>query len=93
MRFGTFTRLFLAIYLIEAGILLVVGPWTSWWEQNFFAESLPWLSGVMETEATRFLVTSAGIATGVAGVADLRGALRERFARDDRQVADAAPKL
>src|SRR5436190_208431 len=32
------TRLLVAVYLIEAGLLLVAAPWTVWWQQNFFVD-------------------------------------------------------
>ena len=92
MRLGTFTRLFLAIYFVEAGLLLIVGPWTTWWDQNFFADSLPWLNRAMDGDAARFVVASAGIATAVAGLSDLRSVVRHRLGRRPHEVADAAQK-
>ena len=47
------TRLLVAIYLIEAGLLLVAAPWTVWWQQNFFADVAPWLRPFMATMVVR----------------------------------------
>ena len=32
------TRLLVAVYLIETGLLLMVSPWTEWWRTNYFAD-------------------------------------------------------
>ena len=50
------TRLLFAIYFIETGLLLIVGPWTEWWSRNLFAQLLPWLQLVMASSLTRLAV-------------------------------------
>ena len=75
------TRLLVAIYLIEAGLLLVAAPWTVWWQQNFFADVAPWLRPFMATMVVRGGVVLAGIVTAVAGISDLRDVIFRRIAR------------
>lgn len=61
-----------AAYLLEAGLLLTVSPWTSWWQQNFFAARWPWLDAIMMFNAARVAVSAAGLVTAFAGITELR---------------------
>ena len=75
------TRVFIAVYLIEAGLILTAAPWTEWWRRNYFAELLPWLRVLMATPGMRALVVAVGLLTVVVGVTDLWQTLAERFGR------------
>lgn len=72
------THVSIAIYLIEAGLVLVVAPWTDWWQRNYFADLLPGLAALMTTTSVRGLVVGAGVVTLLAGLTDLRSALAAR---------------
>jgi hypothetical protein len=74
----------LGIYLVEAGLLLIVAPWTEWWRRNYFAYLHPWLSVAMGTAAVRTLMVIAGIVTVVAGMIELRLALARRMSGSSR---------
>jgi hypothetical protein len=52
-------------------VLLVVGPWTAWWSQNFFARAVPWLGDWMASGFVRGGVTGVGLLTTGAGLRDL----------------------
>ena len=45
-----FSRLLVAAYLIEAGVLLVLAPWSGLWDRNYFADALPWLGVWMQSD-------------------------------------------
>ncbi len=60
-----------AAYLVEAGLLLIVAPWTASWQHNYFGAVLPWLGAWMEHPAIRGGVTGVGLVTMVAGLRDL----------------------
>ena len=79
MRF--ITRLLIAAYLIEAGVLLVVTPWTSFWERNRFADLIPFVGQWMLNPFVRGAVTGVGILTALAGLGDLIALLFFRRAR------------
>jgi hypothetical protein len=64
------TRLLVAAYFIEVGLVLVIGPWTEWWDRNFFAAVLPWLPPVMAFTSVRLAVTTTGVVTMFAGLSD-----------------------
>lgn len=72
------TRLLVAAYLVEAGIILVVGPWTPPWDRNYFASLLPWLGVLMASEFVRGAVSGVGLITIVAGLRELTGAFLSR---------------
>jgi len=82
------TRLLLAIYLIEAGLVLVVAPWTSFWDRNYFATLAPWLRPWLDQPALRGAVTLVGLVTGVAGVREFSGAV---VARARARLGPSAP--
>ena len=66
-------RLIVAAYLVDAGLLLVVAPWTLLWERNVFAALYPWLGVWMANVAVRCAVTGIGLLTGAVGVGDIVG--------------------
>ena len=70
----------IAAYLIEAGLVLIVMPWTSFWLHNYFAQAWPWLGDAMARQVVRGAVTGVGVVTAIAGVVDLVSALIARRA-------------
>jgi hypothetical protein len=75
------THLLIATYFIEAGLLLIVAPWTTWWRQNFFAAAFPWVQGLMAEPTVRVLVVVVGALTAVAGLVELRSLLARWWTR------------
>ncbi len=65
------TRLLVAAYLVEAGLVLTITPWTLFWERNYFAQVWPWIGAWMFNPYVRGAVTGVGLVTAVAGVRDL----------------------
>jgi hypothetical protein len=70
--------LLVATYLIEAGVLLVLAPWTASWDRNYFGHLVPWLGVAMRNAFVRGGVSGLGLITAVAGFLDLAGALVAR---------------
>ena len=71
----------MAAYLVEAGLLLVIAPWTTSWQHNYFGSLFPPLRTFMVNEFVRGGVSGVGLITAVAGLRDLTSAI---FARQDR---------
>jgi hypothetical protein len=67
-----------AIYFVETGLLLIVGPWTEWWSRNLFAQLLPWLQLVMGWVLTRLAVNLLGCVTAFAGLSEVWRLLMRR---------------
>jgi hypothetical protein len=66
-----FTRLLFAAYFLEAGLILIVAPWSAFWDRNFFAESLPALEHVLASPFARGAVSGVGAITAIAGLTEL----------------------
>jgi hypothetical protein len=81
-------RLLVAAYLIEAGLLLVVAPWTASWQRNYFGTLLPALGEVMANEFVRGAVSGIGVITAFAGLRDLNAVV---WARRSQRTQPSAP--
>jgi hypothetical protein len=77
-RFGV--RMLVAAYLVEAGLLLMIAPWTVSWQNNYFGWLVPALGRFMLNEFTRGAVTGVGLITTFAGLRDLSAAISARHA-------------
>jgi hypothetical protein len=84
------TRLLLAIYLVEAGLVLIVAPWTTFWDRNYFATLLPWLRPWLGSPILRGCVVVIGLITAGAGVRELTTAVVSR-ARARLTVSNTPP--
>jgi hypothetical protein len=80
------TRLLVAVYFIETGLLLMVSPWTQWWYRNYFADSVPAIRWFLMSSNAWMIVVGTGAVTALAGAADLYRAFFRR-ARRSRQLS------
>ena len=72
------SRLLLIALFLEAGFVLVVVPWSSFWDRNYFAESLPIIHAIISNNYVRGAVSGLGLVNIVAGIADLFSLLMGR---------------
>jgi hypothetical protein len=72
------SRLLVIAYLIEAGLLLVIGPWSPLWERNLFVQSAGWLSELARSGFVRGAVSGVGVLCVGAGLLDLAVLLSRR---------------
>ena len=72
------TRILFAAYFLEAGLILIVAPWSGFWDRNLFLYSIPALQEVLESPFARGAVSGVGAITVVAGLAELSGVLSRR---------------
>ncbi len=72
---STLNRLLFTAYFLEVGLILVVVPWSTFWDRNYFAESLPLLQAVVHNNFVRGAVSGIGVLNLAAGLADLRALL------------------
>jgi hypothetical protein len=79
--------LLFAAYFLEAGLILVVAPWSPFWERNFFAESLPAIERLLASPYARGAVSGVGVVTLIAGLAELGGAFASR-----REASNLPPR-
>ncbi len=67
------TRVLLVAYFIEAGVLLVVAPWSSFWDRNYFLASWPLVDTVLRNDWVRGAVSGLGVINVCAGLIELTG--------------------
>jgi hypothetical protein len=76
------TRLLLFAYFLETGLLLLLAPWSAFWERNFFVETLPTLGAIMTNHFTRGAVSGIGAVCLGAACAELAGMIGDRRLRE-----------
>jgi hypothetical protein len=64
-------RLVFVAFFVEVGLLLIVLPWSAFWEQNYFGSAWPVLRPVFFNNFVRGGVTGLGLVNLVAGVFEL----------------------
>jgi hypothetical protein len=65
-------------FFLEVGLLLIVLPWSSFWDRNYFAYAWPALRPVLTNNFVRGAVTGLGVVNLVAGVFELLPVFRSR---------------
>ena len=71
MRPVLFTRLLLVVYFLEVGLLLVLLPWFTFWERNYFADAFPLVGSLIRNYYVRGAVSGLGLVNVAAAVAEL----------------------
>jgi hypothetical protein len=64
-------RLVYVAFFIEVGLLLIVLPWSTFWERNYFATVWPVLQPIFTNLFVRGAVTGLGLVNLAAGVSEL----------------------
>ena len=64
-------RLIYVAFFLEVGLLLIVLPWSPFWDHNYFALTWPMLRGLLTNNFVRGAVTGLGFVNLYAGFADL----------------------
>ena len=86
-----FTRVLFAAYFIESGLILVVAPWSPFWERNVFAEYLPALAPFLDSPFVRGAVSGIGAITALAGLAEVGGLFAARRPPDGTPARTVQP--
>ena len=82
---GRLNHVLVIVYLVEVGLVLIVAPWTRFWDRNYFVESLPLFEPLLTSYAVRGAVSGFGIVTLGTAAVDVTAWLRRRWAqRHDR---------
>ena len=71
-------RLLIIALLIELGLLLIVVPWSAYWERNYFAQLSPAVGALITNNYVRGAVTGLGAVNLFAALADLSALVRRR---------------
>jgi hypothetical protein len=58
-------------FFIEVGLLLIVLPWSSFWERNYFAQAWPIIRPLLTNNFVRGAVSGLGVLNLLAGFSEL----------------------
>jgi hypothetical protein len=75
------TRILFAAYFLEAGLILIVAPWSAFWDHNIFRVTMPPLEQLLASPFVRGGVSGIDAITALAGLAELGGIFGARRAR------------
>jgi formate hydrogenlyase subunit 3/multisubunit Na+/H+ antiporter MnhD subunit len=64
-------RLIYVAFFLEVGLLLILLPWSGFWEHNYFAARWAPLQSILTNNYVRGAVTGLGVVNLFAGFADL----------------------
>ena len=64
-------RLLLVAFFFEIGLVLIVVPWSSFWDRNYFAQLAPPLGALITNNFVRGAVSGLGLINVSAGVAEI----------------------
>jgi hypothetical protein len=78
-------RLLLVAFFFEIGFVLIVIPWSAFWDRNYFAQVAPALGTLMRNHFFRGAVSGIGLINVLAGLAELISLVLARSA--DRPVS------
>jgi hypothetical protein len=59
------------VFFIEVGLLLMVLPWSAFWERNYFVYSWPALEPLFTSAYFRGAVTGVGVLNLAAGLGEM----------------------
>ena len=69
-------RLLLVAFFVEVGLLLIVLPWSTLWERNYFVYAWPVLEPLFTSPFFRGAVSGVGLLNLAAGVSQLTSGTR-----------------
>lgn len=66
--------------MLETGLLLVLIPWSTFWERNYFVEWSPALEAVLTSNYLRGAISGLGLVNIAAALVELGDSLASRSA-------------
>lgn len=76
-------RLLLAAFFVEAGLALVLVPWSNYWDRNYFAETIPAIHAAITNNYVRGAISGLGVVNVAAGLLELLSLFAAQRARSD----------
>jgi hypothetical protein len=73
--------------LFEAGLLLVLIPWSAFWDRNYFAEVIPGLHELLTNNFVRGGISGLGVINIFAGLAELADIFTRAPASEDETAS------
>ena len=72
--------LLVVAYFLEVGLVLVLVPWSGFWDRNYFADAFPLLQDLLRNNYVRGAVSGLGIVNLLLGFDELASVLWSRRA-------------
>ena len=79
-------RLLLITFLLEIGFMLILLPWSTYWDHNYFASALPPVHVFITNNFVRGAVSGLGIVNMTVALADLLWLLVARRSSERRSM-------
>ena len=83
------TRLLLVAFFLEVGFALVVVPWSTFWDRNYFAALLPPLQSLITNNFVRGAVSGLGLVNVSVGLTELVSIVLTRSAERPASISPA----
>lgn len=83
-------RLLLIAVFLEVGVVLLVVPWSHFWERNYFAESLPLVQALITNNFVRGAISGLGLLNLVAGISEIVSLLMARRSEQPPSIISSA---
>lgn len=64
-------RLLLVLFFVEVGFVLIVLPWSAFWDRNYFAQLVPSLQSFLTNNFVRGAVSGLGLINVLVGLGEL----------------------
>lgn len=74
-------RLVYAAGFLELGLVLVVIPWSMYWDRNYFAQAVPAVHQLITNNFVRGAVSGLGVINMAIGIAELVSMIAARQSR------------
>jgi hypothetical protein len=71
-------RLLLTACFFEAGLVLLIVPWSAYWEQNYFVQARPAAQAFIANDFVRGAVSGLGLVNLLAGLVEIWSFLTSR---------------
>lgn len=65
------TRLLLTAFFFESGLVLLIIPWSIYWEQNYFVQSFPVVQAFLTNDFIRGAISGLGLVNLLAGLVEI----------------------
>jgi hypothetical protein len=81
------SRLLIVAIFFEIGIVLMVVPWSRYWERNYFVEAVPYVEAIATNDFVRGGITGLGLVNVLAGLAELGSIFMSRSSETPSAMA------
>ena len=85
-------RLLLTAFFFEAGLVLLLVPWSDYWDRNYFLQSVPMLATFITNDFVRGAVSGLGVVNLIAGLVEIWSFLSARHVDPMVSISRAAPE-